>query len=115
MNATYTTRYTGYGYFAADGAGRTTAMEKELPRAAKTVVMLMLAPLLGLAFVVAAPIAGLVFAAWLAIKATTRVAPTVKRVALFLAAPFIGLAYLIALPFVGVGAMVYHAVRAARM
>jgi len=113
MNATYTTRHPGYGYLGTAGVERITALTKDLAPAGKTIVMLVVAPLLGLAFVVALPIAGVVLAAWIAIKTATGVAPIVKRIALFLAAPFVGLAYVIALPFVGVGAMVYYAVRAA--
>jgi hypothetical protein len=75
-------------------------------------------PLLGLAFVIALPVAGLTLAAWMAVKALARrwagAAAVLKRIALFAAAPFVGLAYLIAFPFVGIGALAYWAIRAGR-
>ena len=86
--------------------------------ATKTVVMLAVAPLLGLALVLALPIISVVLTAYYGVKLMaarwTRVARYVKNVALFFAAPFVGLAYIIALPFVGLGAAVYFAVKAAR-
>jgi hypothetical protein len=116
MTATYTTRYTGY--LATAELERLAAWTKELPLAAKTALMLVAGPLLGLAFVIALPVAGLALAAWMAIKAAARkcagAAPIVKRIALFAAAPFVGLAYLIAFPFVGLGALTWYGIRAAR-
>lgn len=116
MTATYTTGYYP-GYAGTPGLERITAWAKELPLAAKTVLMLAGGPLLGLAFVIALPAAGLALAAWMAVKAVARtwpgVAVVVRRIALFAIAPFVGLAYLIAFPFVGFGALVYSGVRAA--
>lgn len=117
MTATYTIRYYPE-YLGTAELERLTAWTKELPLAAKTALMLVAGPLLGLAFVVALPVAGLVLAAWMAIKAAARrragAAPIVKRIALFAAAPFFGLAYLITFPFVGLGALAYYGIRAAR-
>jgi len=80
--------------------------------------MLGAAPLIGLAFVVVLPFAGLALAAWLAVKALLVnrlvVWRRVRNVVLFLAAPFIGLAYAVALPFVGLGAVVWLGLGAAR-
>jgi hypothetical protein len=116
MNATYTVRYTGYA--ATAELEKVTAWMKELPRAAKAALMLVAGPLVGLAFVIVLPFAGLVLAAWMAVKTAARrwtgAALIVKRVALFAAAPFVGLAYLIAFPFVGIGALAYYGIRAAR-
>jgi hypothetical protein len=116
MTTTYTTRYTGF--LGTAEIERLTAWTRELPLAARTALMLAGGPLLGLAFVIALPVAGLTLAAWMAVKALARrwagAAAIVKRVALFAAAPFVGLAYLIAFPFVGVGALVWYAIKAAR-
>ena len=116
MTATLTTRYTEY--VATAELERIAEWAKELPLAARTGLMLVGGPVLGLAFVIALPFAGLGLAAWMAAKALARkcagVAPIVKRIALFAASPFIGLAYLIAFPFVGLGALAYYGVRAAR-
>ena len=116
MTATYTLRYTEYAGVA--GLEEITAWTKELPLAAKTGLMIVAAPLLGLAFVIALPIAGLVLAAWMGVKKTAikwpRAAQIVKRIALFAVAPFFGLTYFIAFPFVGLGALAYYAMRAAR-
>ena len=78
------------------------------------------APLVGLAFVVVLPFAGLVtlFALplWYGGKALARrvggMKTWVKNVALFFAAPFLGLAYVVALPFVGMGMLVWMGVTA---
>ena len=115
MNATYTTWYDPPGAVELEKAAE---YARELGRAAKFAAMLLAAPFLGLAFVIAFPLAGLGYLAWMAIKALPRAwaaaAPVVKRLALFAAAPLVGLAYVIAFPFVGVGVMAYCAVRAAR-
>ena len=97
---------------------RFAARVKELPAAAATALMIVGAPLLGLAFVITLPIAGIGLAVWMAAKAMARnwtgIARIVKRTALFAAAPFFGLAYLVAFPFVGIGALAYYGVKAAR-
>jgi hypothetical protein len=115
MTATYTTRYEILPTIEFAGFPEWT---KELPLAARTALMLIIAPLLGLGFVIALPVAGLALAAWMAAKVLARrcagAAPIVKRTALFFAAPFVGLAYLIAFPFVGAGALLVYGVRAAR-
>lgn len=76
------------------------------------------APLIGLAYVLVLPFAGLAALAWLALRALARncagLLRAVKNVTLFVAAPFIGLAYAIAFPFVGAGALVWAGIRAAR-
>jgi len=80
-------------------------------------VWLFAAPFVGLAYVLAAPVVGLVALAWVAAKAFAarwpKAARVVKDVALFFAAPFVGLAYALAFPFVGVTVLAWRAVRAA--
>ena len=66
------------------------------------------APLIGLAFVVIGPIAGLGALAWLAAKAAFELR-FVRNATLFVAAPFIGLAYAFTLPFVGIAALAWVA------
>ena len=116
MTTTCTTRYPGY--LGTAEIEKLTAWTRELPLAAKTALMLAGGPLLGLAFVIALPVAGLALAAWMAVKALARrwagATAVLKRIALFAAAPFVGLAYLIAFPFVGIGALAWYAIRAAR-
>ncbi len=105
MNATYT-------IYATPGAAefeKAAEYAKEIARAAKFALMLIAAPLMGLAFVIAGPLAGLAYLVWMAVRT-----PAAKRIALFAAAPFVGLAYVIAFPFVGVGVLAYCAVKAAR-
>jgi hypothetical protein len=113
MNATYTIRYE---YPRA--AARIAAWTKEIAAVAVTALMLMAAPLMGLAFIIALPVAGLAVLAWVAMKALARhrgpIAAVAKRLALFFLAPFVGLAYLIAFPFVAMGMLAYYGVRAAR-
>lgn len=113
--ATLTANVTEYRF---PGLDRATEVAGHVNKAAETVVMVAAAPLIGLAFVVALPFAGLAYLAWLAAKALVAKRRAVwkraRGVVLFFAAPFIGLAYAVALPFVGFGALVWMAVRAAR-
>jgi len=94
-----------------------TATE-HLTIAAKAVLMLVAAPLLGLTLVIALPVVSVTLTAYYGGKLIAahwaRIARVVKNVVLFFAAPFVGLAYLIAFPFVGFGALVYIAVKAAK-
>jgi hypothetical protein len=94
-----------------------TATE-EMTRVTKTVLMLVGAPLIGLAFVIALPGICAALTAYYTYKLLagrwTGIARYIKNVALFIVAPFVGLAYIIAFPFVGFGALVYVGVQAAR-
>lgn len=98
-------------------AYRTLAAVENAARALGKALVIVAAPVIGLAFIVALPFAGLVALAWVAIKALRvrrpRVARALRNVALFLAAPFIGLAYVVALPFVGIGAIAWVALKRA--
>ncbi|MBK5102651.1 MAG: hypothetical protein JJE42_00240 [Burkholderiales bacterium] len=84
----------------------------------RTALMLVAGPLLGLAFVIALPLASIMLTAYYGGKLIAAhwatIAKHVKNVALFFAAPFVGPAYIIALPFVGFGTLVYMGVKAAR-
>lgn len=115
MNATYTIRYEDT---AAAALEVMIARVRELTAAAKPALMLVAAPLLGLAFVVGLPVAGLALAAWMLTKAVARkradVAAIVKRLALFFIAPFVALVYIIAFPFAATGMLAYWGIRAAR-
>jgi hypothetical protein len=69
-----------------------------------TMALLALAPVLGLAFIIAAPFAGLVVLAWTALQAlvhSPNALLALRNVALFFAAPFIGLAYALLMPVAG--------------
>ena len=79
---------------------------------AKAVTMLIAAPFIALAYIVALPVIGLYQFAKLAFEAYSKKHPAAavklaktglfaKNVGLFLASPFIALAYVFALPFVG--------------
>ena len=100
------------------GLEKIAVATKEFPIAAKTAVMLVGGPLIGLAFVIALPLVGVTLIAYYGAKLIAArwagIARYVKNVALFLAAPFIGLAYMVAFPFIGLGALVYFGVKAAR-
>jgi hypothetical protein len=82
------------------------------PTSAKTIAMLIAAPLIALGYVIALPAIGFYHIAKLAIEAYAKNHPTkagtlrtaghfLKNVGLFLVSPFIALGYVIALPFVG--------------
>jgi hypothetical protein len=80
------------------------------------VALAIVAPFIGLVFVVAFPLAGLAILAWIGARALARrakpLARFTKNVALFVAAPFVGLVYAVAFPFVGIGFLVWRGVRA---
>ena len=86
--------------------------------ATKTVIMFAVAPLLGLAFIIALPIVSVLLTAYYcAILFAARratMAKHAKNVALFFAAPFFGLAYIVAFPFIGFAMLAYYGVKAAR-
>ena len=78
----------------------------------KTIGMVLAAPFIGLAYVIALPIIGIYHLAKLALEAYAKKVPAtsgkmkkvmvmVKNIGLFFAAPFVALGYVIALPFVG--------------
>ena len=79
----------------------------------KSVGMMLAAPLLGLALVVAGPIAGLAALLWLGARQLLRHlgartnGRVVKNVLLFAAAPFVSLVYIVAFPFVGLAVLVW--------
>jgi hypothetical protein len=73
-------------------------------------------PLIGLLYIVAFPLAGLVMLAWAGAGAVGRRATPLgrfaKNLALFVAAPIVGLVYAVALPFVGIGFLAWKGARA---
>jgi len=99
-------------------AAKLNTVTEEMTLATKTVLMLIGAPLIGLAFVIALPVICVALTAYYSCKLVaarwTGITRHIKNVALFLAAPFMGLAYLLAFPFVGLGTLVYFGVKAAR-
>jgi hypothetical protein len=113
MNATYTIEAA-----AALEPATVKAQAREVAGALKTTMMMAAAPLLGLAFVIALPIAGLAAIAWMLLKPMVRnraaIGERVKRIALFLVAPFVALVYVGAFPFIAMGMLIYQGVRAAR-
>lgn len=98
------------GRIAARGLGARPAPGKW------NVALAVAAPIIGLVFVVAFPLVGLVMLAWAGARALARrakpLARFAKNVALFIAAPFVGLGYAIAFPFVGMGILVWRGARA---
>jgi hypothetical protein len=84
--------------------------------AAWNVALVIAAPLIGLVFIVAFPLAGLAMLAWAGARAVGRRAKPLgrfaKNVALFVAAPFVGLVYAVAFPFVGMGFLAWRGARA---
>ena len=83
---------------------------------AKTVGLMLAAPFIGLAYIIAMPFLGLGALLWLSAVALAKRwkkgLTFVKNVALFLAAPFIGLFYAIAFPFIGLGMLAWMGIRA---
>jgi hypothetical protein len=94
----------------------------EAPQAAggtlKNVALFLAAPFIGLAYIVALPLVGLVVMAVLVGRAAAKfnairkAALVLKHVGLVVAAPFIGLAYVVFFPFIALGALVWVAGKA---
>jgi len=103
---------------ATEPAGDTAEGERTgWLRAAEAVVLLLAAPLVGLAYVVAAPFVGLAMLAWMGVHALARhgedIGRYTRQLALMITAPFVGLAYAVAAPFIGLGALVWMGLREA--
>ena len=75
-----------------------------------TLAFILLAPLLGLVALVAIPLWH--FGKWLIARPSTQFGQWGRDVALFFAAPFLCLAYIVAGPFVGLGAIVWYGAKA---
>jgi CheY-like chemotaxis protein len=75
-----------------------------------TLAFIVLAPLLGLVALVAIPLWH--FGKWLIARPSTQFGQWGRDVALFAAAPFLCLAYIVAGPFVGLGAIVWYGAKA---
>ena len=93
---------------------------REIPgwlRTAESFLLLLGAPLVGLAYLVAAPFVGLAMLVWMGMSAIARHAADIGRYApngaLMIAAPLVGLAYAVALPFLGLGALLWMGLREA--
>ena len=101
---------------ALEPVEREAAANEARTHAARKLALAAGAPLIGLAFVLVAPFAGLAALAWIAAKALAANYPgavrNARNVALFVAAPFIGLAYAFTLPFVGIVALAWVALGA---
>jgi len=83
--------------------------------ALRTTALLPFTPFIGLAFIVALPVAGLAMLAWFGARALarqTRLLATVRNVALFVAAPFVGLVYVLLMPVVGIATLAWIAGKA---
>jgi CheY-like chemotaxis protein len=84
----------------------------------KVLAMMVAAPYIGLAFVLALPFAGVALIAWhlgralMKIPSARKVLVGAKNVGLFVASPFIGLAYVLVGPFVGIAALAWFGTRA---
>lgn len=85
-------------------------------RVLEPVAMMIVAPIVALAYIVAAPFVGLALLAWMGIAAAarSRAGRIVRNLAMMTAAPLIGLAYVIALPFIGLGALLAMGYKALR-
>jgi len=96
--------------------GRIVARGRRTHPIGWNVALAVAAPLIGLVFVVAFPLAGLGILAWIGARALARRAKALarfaKNVALFVAAPFVGLVYAVAFPFVGIGFLAWRGARA---
>ena len=85
---------------------------------AKNVGMFIIAPFIGLAYVLAFPFIGLGMLTWIGAKALKnnhvlyKAARVMKHVGMFIVAPFIGLAFVLAFPFIGLGMLAWVSVNA---
>ncbi len=104
---------------AAAPAASPAVERNAVVRVLEPVAMMIVAPIVALAYVVAAPFVGLALLAWMGIAAAarSRVGRFARNLAMMVAAPLIGLAYAVALPFIGLGVLLgmgYNALRERR-
>jgi|ERR1039458_7774006 hypothetical protein len=84
----------------------------------KNIALFLVAPFIGLAYVTALPLVGLVMLAIMAARAVARyeavkaIGRAVKPTAMIVAAPFIGLAYMVLFPFIGLAMLTWMGGRA---
>ena len=84
----------------------------------KNIALFLLAPFVGLAYIVAFPFVGLAMLVWAGLEALAKhsapkkIAVFLKNVVLFFAAPFVGLVYAVAFPFIGLGMLAWMGIRA---
>ena len=78
----------------------------------KTAGLMGATPLIGLAFVVLTPFAGIAALGWFALKALAHHTREVRDVALFFAAPLIGLAYVVLMPVAALAALAWYGAKA---
>lgn len=87
--------------------------------ALKNIVLFLLAPFFGLAYITALPFVGMAVIAVLAVRAAAKydvakaVGRVLKPVAALVGGPLLGLAYVVFFPFIGLGALVWVAGKAA--
>ena len=74
---------------------------------AKNVALFLVAPFIGLAYLLAFPIIGFALLAWMAAKAVMK-NDKARPVELVITAPFIGLAFVTVGPIVGLGALAWY-------
>jgi CheY-like chemotaxis protein len=93
-----------------------TSAPQPSPSFLKTFGLMVAAPFIGLAYIIALPFAGLGALLWMGASALAKRWKKglvfAKNVALFIAAPFIGLFYALAFPFIGLGMLAWMGVRA---
>ena len=94
------------------GFGRVHAHTATPLKHAKNVALFLLAPFIGLAYLLAFPLIGITMLAWVAAKAVMK-NEKARPVALVIAAPVIALAFVTVGPIVALGALASTAVKAA--
>ena len=97
--------------FATAYTARTVEVNAAAERIAenvKNVALFLVAPFIGLAYLIAFPFVGMALLAWVAAKAVMK-NERMRPVALAIAAPFIGLAFVTVGPVAGLGALAWYA------
>lgn len=103
---------TGIGGAYAGKGYTVTGVKGKAVKRAKNVALFLIAPFIGLAYLLAFPIVGFALLAWTAAKAVLNNAKA-RPLALALAAPFIGLAFVTVGPIAGLGALAWIGAKAA--
>lgn len=106
-------------YVVANTKGPATAEAPAEGSVLKNIALFLVAPFIGLAYIIAFPVVGLVALAVLAgrlaakFNAVRLAARVVRTIAMAVAAPMIGLAYVVFFPFIALGALVWFGGKAA--
>ena len=101
----------GYAPVFTGNARAVTGVKVKAGKRAKNVALFLVAPFIGLAYLLAFPVVGFALLIWIAAKAVMK-NDKARPIALVIAAPFIGLAFVTVGPVAGLVALAWYGAKA---